>query len=100
MDKQIIQVNAKDSISEIADSIILEMMIKLSSANTSDSINNIIKSIRDISGDEAANNIKNGFLNVINENITGIKKLKVDLVEFLLKNNGKKFEISINERKE
>jgi hypothetical protein len=90
-----IQIEHKEDLSEMSDDLILKCLLSLVKTNLSPEVEKLLLSIKSLSGDEAYRTTRESFLEIIQENIAGVKAMKIDLITFIRKNNGKKFKIKI-----
>lgn len=97
-----IQISTNDNLKSMAEDIVLNVLCNLaSSSDTEKGIDKILASVRTVYGDQAYDSIKSNMLNMLYSNVSGLKTfVSTELVDFLTKNNGKKFEIEIVEVKD
>lgn len=97
----IIQIDTKSDLKELADSVMLNVLYQISkSPESKQPLESFMTYIKTTCGEEAYASIKDGFSKVLEQNISGIKAFKADLIEWLINNNNKKFEIKIVEKNE
>lgn len=96
-----VQINTTEDFRDMADTIILNIVYKIvKTSQEGKDLQSILSYIKSTCGEDASITLKEGFTKIIDENISGIKVFKADLIQFLMNNNGKKFDISIKEKNE
>jgi hypothetical protein len=98
---KLIQVRKDDSLQDMAEKIIISVVSKLAIKDkTNLNIDRSLEMIRNSYGEESYQTTKNSLMELLNNNILGLKSFIADLVQWIAENDGEKFKINLVRLKE